>query len=178
MLQNVTCTGLGINPCKFTDQIIVLVWFKDSLLTCGLKSQNLKVKLTKMCCIITDLPVSEMSAPRSEVHNVSRTRDDSQGRLIERLFTFSCDDCGRTYGSSTKLSRHRRDKHGPQLSCYHCGKEFAQSRRWALEIHVKTCKAKFRYRAHDERNYEVNRGQHANRRQEYHPYKSVPQSNV
>ena len=178
MLQDVTCTGLGINPCKFTDQIIVLVWCKDSFLTCGLKSQNLKFKLTKMCCIFTDLPVSEMSAPRSEVHNVSRTRDDSQGRLIERLFTFNCDDCGRTYGSSTKLSRHRRDKHGPQLSCYHCGKEFAQSRRWALEIHVKTCKAKFRYRTNDERGYEVNRGQYANRRQEYHPYKSVPQSSA
>ena len=119
-----------------------------------------------------------MSTLRSEVHNVSRTRDDSQGRLIQRLFTFNCDDCGRTYGSSTKLSRHRRDKHGPQLNCYHCGKEFAQSRRWALEIHVKTCKAKFRYRAHDERGYEVNRGQHANRRQEYHPYNSVPQSSA
>ena len=131
-----------------------------------------------MCSIFTDLPVSEMSAPRSEVHNVSRTRDDSQGRLIERLFTFNCDDCGRTYGSSTKLSRHRRDKHGPQLSCYHCGKEFAQSRRWALEIHVKTCKAKFWYRTNDERGYEVNRGQHANRRQECHPYKSVPQSSA
>ena len=48
------------------------------------------------------------------------------------------------------VSSHCSDKHGPQISCFHSGKEFAQSRKWALQ----------------------------NRRQEYHPDKSVPQSSA
>ena len=109
---------------------------------------------------------------------MSRTRDDSQGRLNQRLFSFTCDDCGRTYGSSVKLSRHRGDKHGPQISCYQCGKEFEQSRKWTLQTHTKTSQAKFQYRPHGPRyqGNNCNSGQHIDRRSECHQYKAVQHS--
>ena len=80
--------------------------------------------------------------------------DDDEGRVIRKIFSFTCDDCCRSYSSREKLSRHRRDKHGPQLQCYHCGREFAQSRKWALRDHTKVCRAKFQTFSSNDRRYD------------------------
>ena len=86
--------------------------------------------------------VQQRSTIRSEVH-VPHYRDDSQGRVVHRMFHQVCDDCDRSFSSKSQLSRHRRDKHGPQVHCYHCGKEFAQSRNFALQLHLRNCEAKY-----------------------------------
>ena len=53
-----------------------------------------------------------------------------------------CSTCRRIFPSKAKLSRHRRDEHGPRALCEWCPYSVPHSRQWMLVKHMRICRGR------------------------------------